>query len=354
MLEQVTYQNVLVQLIDQFTYAMDPNQVEDRLVIDNTPKLYFDALANTSGGDVMNDDIICALILGIFKNYANILKDQLAATGQSPYISKKWVESYAVWSTVLLNITLEGRYYDMNSIRCYDKSPMELACSLMLHKVISMLLMMADVEQLYNCLILLAANSDIEGFDMVWRELCHRQDCNDPCEVFRRPLLGGVISLKDINISILDVATFHCELSNLCTILDHVILPLCPTAAHYRAHVISTLVSKHFTTLTATEKCAACGLTGQYGCHAGHGWREGFLSEDNHCQFPSLHIEELTVDVLHLFAAIGQPLVIKGVGHEWRLLTKWRRHFLQEHYGTMKVLVSGSMYYLYVAVMVFL
>jgi len=354
--QQVVYQNV-VQLIDQFAYAMDPEQAEDKLIIHKTPKLYSDALeqyANTSRGDVMNDDVICALILGVFKNYANIIKDQLATTrNQSPFISKKWVESYAVWSTVLLNITLEGRYYDLNSIRCYDKSPLALACSLMLHKVMSMLVVTADVEQLYNCLILLTTNSDIEGFGIVWKELCHQQDCSDPCEVLRQPLLGDVISLSNINISLLDVVMFRCELSKVCAILDHVILPLCPTAAHHRAHVISTLISQHVTTLTTTEQCPTCSLIGVVyygcresrdvcGCHASHGWRKGFFSEVNHCQFPSLHIEELTVNVLHLFAAIGQPLVIKGVGHDWRLLAKWRRRYLEEHYGAVTVLVSGS------------
>ncbi|XP_065890131.1 uncharacterized protein [Dysidea avara] len=345
--QQIAYQDV-VRLIHEFTYAMDPEQTDDKPVIYDTPKLYSDALAkysNTFRGDVMNDDVICVLILGIFKNYANIIKDQLAAT--RGHVTKEWVESYAVWSTTLLNITLKERYYELNSIRCYDKSPLELSCSLMLHKVMAILLVTgADVEQLYNCLILSTANSDTKGFDIVWKELCHQEDCSDACEVLRQPLPGDVISLRDINLSLLDVAMFQCKMSKVCTILDHVILPLCPTAVHHGAHVISTLLSQHVTTLTITQQCTPCNLMDVilHGCYASHGWRVGFLSETDHCQFPSLQVEQLTVEVLHLFAAIGQPLVIKGVGHDWSLLTRWRRHYLEEHYGTMEVL-GGSIPY---------
>lgn len=335
----------IVRLIHQFSYAMDPEQPDDRSLIDDTPTLYTMELRKYSDyfkDSVMKDDVICELILGVFKNYANIIKDRLgtAAEDQPPYISKSWVESYAVWSTSLLTVTLEGKYYDLTSITCHNQSPLELSCSLMLHKVMSMLLVTtANVEQLYTCLVLLTANSDMEGFDMIWKKYCKQKDCSDPCEVFRRSLLTGAASWR--NISLLDIAMFHCEVSNVCSMLDHVILPLCPSATHNTTHMISTWLSH----VSTPQQCTSCGLMDVilHGCHSGQGWRKGFLLEDDHCQLPSLYVEELSVEVLQLFAAIGQPLVIKGVGRDWRLLAKWRRHHLEKYYGTVEVLVSGPM-----------
>ena len=87
---------------------MNPEQPEDESIITNLPKLYSDALkiyAVEQGGAI--NKIICVLLIGIFKNYANIIKGHLASS-KSPYVSKKFVASTANWSTWLLEVTLDG------------------------------------------------------------------------------------------------------------------------------------------------------------------------------------------------------------------------------------------------------
>jgi len=72
-----------------------------------------------------------------------------------------------------------------------------------------------DLEELYNYLLLCLVNSDIEGFDMIWKKICHvQQQCS--CEVIRKMIPGTILSkaLRNINLSMLDVAHFHCKRSS--------------------------------------------------------------------------------------------------------------------------------------------
>ena len=87
--EQTSYEQ-LEHLINRYAYAMDPEEPGDKSLITDLPNLYSDALetyaAKESGA--MNGKIACLLLIGIFKNSANIIKDKLA-TSEFPYISPK-------------------------------------------------------------------------------------------------------------------------------------------------------------------------------------------------------------------------------------------------------------------------
>lgn len=343
--EQTSYEHV-VQLINRYAYTMDPEQPEDKSLINDLPKLYSNALethaAEQSGA--VDSKIACVLLTGVFKNYANIIKDKLAM-GKLSYVSKKSVTSTANWSTWLLEITLEKGLYNFTGARVCDgntKTPLELACSLMLHKPVVMLIRLGvhDTEQLYNCLLLSVVNSDIEGFDIVWRELNLIQQYRDSCEVAKKTTAVTVLSkaLRNIQLSILDVAYFQCKKSHLCIMFNHVCKVLCNGLCSQRlTDIFSTshfMLSNKF-----HEQQLSCPYGYMHIINGYHGWRTGFTIETDKCEIPSVDIRQLSEEILEMFIGIKQPLLIKGVGQDWKLSTKWTRRHLQKHYGGIEVLV---------------
>ena len=346
--EHKSYEHV-ENLIYRYSYAMDPDQQEDKLLITDLPKLYSDALethaAEQSGA--VDSKIACTLLTGVFKNYANIIKDKLA-NSKLPYISKKYVSSTANWSTWLLEITLEKGLYNFTGARVCDddtKSPLELACVLMLHKPMLMLISQGvhDTEELYNCLLLCTVNSDVEGFDIIWHHLCLIYQCSNGCQVARKPIVGTIVNkaLRDIQLSIFDVAHFHCKKSHLCIMIDYLCKTLChDLCSRQFTDVISTFLSYRVELSNKVhEQQLSCPYGYMYIIYGYHGWRTGFTTETGKCQIPSVNIRQLNKEMLELFADIKQPLVIKGVGQDWTLLAKWTRRHLQKHFKFIEVLV---------------
>ena len=342
--ERTSYEHV-VQFISRYEYAMDPEQREDKLLITDLPKLYGDALKTHAAGQggAVDGKIACSLLIGIFRNYANIIKDQLASS-KSPFLSKKYVASAANWSTRLLEITLEQSHlYNFTTRSCDDntKTPPELACSLMLHKPMIMLISQGvyDREQLYNCLLLCTANNDIEGFDIIWNELYDNHQYRNSCDIVMKNISGIILSkaLGNIYLSTLDVAHFHCTKSNNCIMFDH----MCEMVCHdlCTQQLTDPLSTSYHVELT-DEQQLSCPYSYMHVINGYHGgWRTGFTMETDKCQIPSVDIGRLSEEMLQLFAGIKQPLVIKGVGTNWNLSTKWTRRYLQKHFGSIEVLV---------------
>ena len=346
--EQTSLYQQLEELINRYAYAMDPEEPEDKSLITDLPKLYSDALeahaAEQSGA--MDRKIACLLLIGIFKNYANIIKDKLA-TSKLPYVSTKYVTLTSNWSTRLLEITLEkARQEDLNIFasnkRVCDeetKTPLELACALMLHRPMVMLTEQGEYnrEQLYNCLLLSTVNSDTEGFDIIWRELCGIHQCTDNCTVVRKTAAGTTLStgLRNYQLSISDVAYFQCKRANLCIMLEHLCKVLC--------HVLCSQQLADVVMSTFGNKFYGQQLSYHHGymhvIHSYHGWRTGFTMETSECHIPSVDISELSEEMLELFVGIKLPLLIKGAGQGWKLFTKWTRKHLQKHFGALEVLV---------------
>lgn len=345
--EHTTYEHV-VQLINRYAHAMDPEQQEDKLLMNDLPELYFDALETHAAeqGGVIDSNIVCALLVGIFKNYANIIKDKLAL-GKSPYISKKFIASTANWSTRLLEITLEKSFHHNLTIRVCDnntKTPLELACYLMLHKPMMMLLARQGAGQLYNCLLLSTVNSDVEGFDLIWQELCHAHGCADSCEVTKKTTDAIMLSkgLRNIQLSSYDVACFQCKRSNLCIMLDHMCKVLCHDlcSQHYN-DVISQVILSYVRVNGYFYEHLSCHYGYKHIVNGYHGWRTGFVMETDKCQIPVIDIGQLSEEMLEMLSSIKQPIIIKGVGKDWRLSTKWTRRYLQKHHGAVEVLVRS-------------
>ena len=286
-------------------------------------------------------------MIGIFKNYANIIKDHLASS-KSPYVSKKFVASTANWSTWLLEVTLDesGLHNYISQQQCDDntKTPLELACSLMLHKPMVLLTSqeLYDVEQLYNCLLLCTINSDIEGFNIILSKF----HGNNSCEVIKKNCSGAVLSrtLRNIYLSSFDVAHFHCKRSNNCIMYDYV----CGTLRCHQlcSHQLTDMLSAHYTELSDThhEQQLFCPYDYVNVISGYHGWRTGFTMETDKCEIPSVDIRQLGEEMLKLFSGIKQPLVIKGVGSDWNLSIKWTRKYLQKYFGSIEVLVRVCMY----------
>ena len=349
---EITSYEYLLQLITRYEYAMDPEQREDKSLITDLPKLYSDALkihAAEQGG-ALDGNIVCALLIGIFKNHANIIKDQLAVS-KSPYFSKKFVASTANWPTWLLEITLEQSLYNLTR-ECDDntKTPVELACSLMLHRSMVMLTKQGacntDLEQLYNCLLLCTVNSDVEGFDIIWNKLYkHDSYHGNSCGIVRKNISGTILSkaLKDIYLSSLEVAYFQCKKSN-CIMFDHMCKVLChDLCSQQLPDPLSTITSYHIELSdTHHEQQLSCPHSYMHIINGYHGWRTGFTMETDKCQIPLVDIGQLSEEMLQLFAGIKQPLVIKGVGTDWNVSTKWTRKYLQKHFGSIEVLVCYS------------
>ena len=345
--EQTSYEQ-LEHLINRYAYAMDPEEPGDKSLITDLPNLYSDALetyaAKESGA--MNGKIACLLLIGIFKNYANIIKDKLA-TSEFPHISTNYVASTANWSTWLLEITLEkAREKDLDIFtikkRVCDedtKTPLELACALMLHRPMEILTGLGeyDTEQLYNCLLLSTVSSDTKGFDIIWQQLCHIHQCTNGCKVARKTTGGAVLSkgLRNIRLSILDVAYFQCKRAHLCIMFEHLCRVLCHAlcSQQFADVVMSTLDNRFY------EQQLICPYGYMHVIHGYHGWRTGFTMETSNCQVPSVDISQLSEGMLELFVGIKQPLLIKGVGGSWKLFTKWTRKHLQDNFGTLEVLV---------------
>lgn len=342
--EQTSYER-LVQFISRYEYAMDPEQREDELLITDLPKLYSDALkAHAVEHDgAIDSKITCALVTGVFRNYANVIKDQLASS-KSPYLSKKYVASAANWSTRLLEITLEQSHlYNFTTRSCDDntKTPLELACSLILHRPMVMLIRQGvyDREQLYNCLLLCTANSDIEGFDIIWNELHNDYQYSNSCSIVMKNISGTILSkaLRNIYLSTLDVAHFHCKKSKNCIMFDHMCEVLCHDLCSQQLTSLLSMTSYHVG--LTDEQQLSCSYSYIHVINGYHGWRTGFTMETHKCQIPSVNIGQLSEELLQLFASIKQPVVIKGVGTNWNLSTKWTRRYLQKHFGSIEVLV---------------
>jgi len=339
--EQTSYE-YLVQFISRYEYAMDPENREDKSLITDLPKLYSDALETHAAeqGGAINSAITCTLLIAISSNYANMIKDKLA-TSKFPYISKKYVESTGNWSTWLLEITLQKGFFNIATRVCDGKTPLELACSLMLHKPMMILSRhgVDDLEELYNCLLLCLVNSDVEGFDMIWKKICHVQQCS--CEVMRKIIPGTILSkvLRNINLSMLDVAYFHCKRSGMCIMFNHICNELC----HGVCEQLGIASIPYHNELINNEWHLSCANSYLNVINSYHGWRTGFAMETDKCQIPSVNIGQLNEEMLELFASIKQPLVIKGVGQDWKLSTKWMRKYLQKHYGAVDVLVCTKL-----------
>ena len=337
----------LIQLMNYYTYAMDPEKQEDKSLITDLPNLYSDVLEayTAKQGGAIDDEILCHLLIAIFKNYANIIKDKLSK-GKFPHVSKKYVESTSNWSIQLLDITLQKGFTTTQRV-CDKKTrtPLELACSLMLHRPLMMLTEhgVHDIEQLYNCLLLTTVNSDVEGFDIIWRELCHVQQCQDGCKVISKTIPTTAIfgkAARNINLSIIDVANFHCKKSHSCIMLDHICNALCYDACSLQLwDVLSAFTSHHIKWSDHHQRQLSCPHSYKHIINGCHGWRTGFVMETDACQIPSVNIGQLSEEMLEFFAAIKQPLVIKGVGQDWDLSTKWTKKYLQRHFGDIEVLV---------------
>ena len=199
-----------------------------------------------------------------------------------------------------------------------------------------------DTEQLYNCLLLCTINSDVEGFNIIWDKLNNIHWYQNSCESVKKNISGTVLSkaLRNIRLSCLDVAYFHCKRSATCVMFDHMCKVLCHDLwLQQLTDAITTITSSYHVDLRDTDHEQSCCYSYMHIINGYHGWRTGFTMETDKCQIPSLDIRQLSEEVLELFAGIKQPLVIKGVGSDWNLSTKWTRKYLQKHFGSVEVLV---------------
>ena len=203
-----------------------------------------------------------------------------------------------------------------------------------------------DTEQLYNCLLLCTANSDKEGFDIILNKLYDSHHRNS-CGIVRKNISATIWSkaLRNIYLSSLDVAHFHCKKSNICIMFDHMCKVLCHDLCSQQ---LTDVLSASYIELSDThhEQQLNCPNSYMHIINGCHGWRTGFTMETDKCQIPSVDIGQLSEEMLQLFAGIKQPLVIKGVGTDWNVSTKWTRRYLQKHFGSIEVLVCTlSMHY---------
>ena len=176
--------------------------------------------------------------------------------------------------------------------------------------------------------------------------------CRNSCGIITKNISGTILSkaLRNIYLSTSDVAHFHCKKSNNCIMFDYMCKVLChDLCSHQLADVLST---SYHVELTG-EQQLSCLYSYMYVINGYHGWRTGFTMETGKCQIPSVDIGQLSEEMLQVFAGIKQPLVIKGVGTNWNLSTKWTKRYLQKQFGSIEVLVchnilwGTSLYYMY-------